>query len=391
MGNGAYFNLIRCCKPNEENKNGDIYIPKSGGNNQYSEYSNKKKIKENEARNKMDTKIIQTKSKQSSGSSSIIKTKQVYAGENTSSNINPNVSISNNTNQISNSNTFKNNLIKNNLNNIIPNMNHIDELRHKNSVIIFNKYTSNYSIEIKTKLLLSGDLFSNQKVEIDKYGMKNGLRKKNDGLSIFGLKDNNENQNNSHSDYYFDIEKFEENNEVDVKSSGRVFEIYLSKINRRYTLYFLHPSLILYYKINNAVCLEPEKDYFIIIGEIFLTIQIKRDKDSNENLIIINIELENEKPQKFSYAPGDMPIKIGRVNCNIEIKKPSISKLHSIIEFKDDNYYYKDCGSTNGSTLLIREDDSLIIMGEMSFKLEDVFFKIKEVEDDNYISEEENV
>ena len=178
MGNGAYFNLIRCCKPNEENKNGDIYIPKSCGNNQYSEYSNKKKIKENEARNKMDTKIIQTKSKQSSGSSSIIKTKQVYAGENTSSNINPNVSISNNTNQISNSNTFKNNLIKNNLNNIIPNINHIDELRHKNSVIIFNKYTSNYSIEIKTKLLLSGDLFSNQKVEIDKYGMKNGLRKK---------------------------------------------------------------------------------------------------------------------------------------------------------------------------------------------------------------------
>ena len=65
--------------------------------------------------------------------------------------------------------------------------------------------------------------------------------------------------------------------------------------------------------------------------------------------------------------------------------------MHSIIEFKDDNYYYKDCGSTNGSTLLIREDDSLTIMGEMSFKLEDVFFRIKEVDDDNYISEEENV
>jgi hypothetical protein len=27
----------------------------------------------------------------------------------------------------------------------------------------------------------------------------------------------------------------------------------------------------------------------------------------------------------------------------------------------------------------------------MSFKLEDVFFRIKEVDDDNYISEEENV
>jgi hypothetical protein len=391
MGNGAYFNFIGCCKPNKEFQNGDIYLSKSGGNNQYIGYSQQNKINEEEARSKMDEKIIQTKSKHSSGSGSIIKTKQIYAGENTSSNINPNASITNNTNQMNNSNIFRNNLIQNNLNNNISNINPIDELRHRNSVIIFNKYTSNFSIEIKTKLILSGDLFSNQKIEIDKYGMKNGLRKKNDGLSIFGLKDNNENQNYPPSDYYFDIEKFEENNDVDAKSSGQVFEIYLSKRSRRYTLFFLHPSLILYYKINNVVCFEADKDYFIIIGDIFLTIQIKNDKDSNEKIIIIHIELENEKPQKFTFGQGDMPIKIGRVNCNIEIRKPSISKLHSIIEFKDDNYYYKDCGSTNGSTLLIREDDSLNLMGEMSFKLEDVFFKIKEVDDDNYISEEENV
>jgi hypothetical protein len=391
MGNGAYINLIRCCKPNKEFKNGDIFIGKSGGSNQYIEFSHQKKVNEKEAGNKIDEKIIQTKSKHSSGSGSIIKTKQIYAGENTSSNINPNVSISNNTNQMNNSNIFKNNLKQNNLNNNLPNLNQIDELRYRNSVIIFNKYSNNYSFEIKTKLLLSGDLFPNQKIEIDKFGMKNGLRKKNDGLSIFGLKDNNENQNSPPSDYYFDIDKFDENSEVDVKASGRVFEIYLSKISRRYTLYFLHPSLILYYKINNDICFEVEKDYFIIIGDIFLTIQVKNDKDSNEKIIIIQIELENEKPQKYTFAQRDMPIKIGRVNCNIEIRKPSISKLHSIIEFKDDNYYYKDCGSTNGSTLLIREDDSLTIMGEMSFKLEDVFFRIKEVDDDNYISEEENV
>ena len=391
MGNGAYINLIRCCKPNKEYQNGDIFIAKSGRNNQYIEFPHQKKVNEKEAGNKTEERIIQTKSKHSSGSGSIIKTKQIYAGENTSSNINPNVSISNNTNQMNISNVFKNNLIQNNLNNNIPNLNQIDELRHKNSVIIFNKYSNNYTNEIKTKLLLSGDLFPNQKIEIDKFGMKNGLRKKNDGLSIFGLKDNNENQSNPPYDYYFDIDKFEESSEVDVKASGRVFEIYLSKISKRYTLYFLHPSLILYYKVNNDICFEVEKDYFIIIGDIFLTIQVKNDKDSNEKIIIIHIELENEKPQKFTFAQGDMPIKIGRVNCNIEIKKPSISKLHSIIEFKDDNYYYKDCGSTNGSTLLIREDDSLKIMGEMNFKLEDVFFKIKEVDDDNYISEEENV
>ena len=86
-----------------------------------------------------------------------------------------------------------------------------------------------------------------------------------------------------------------------------------------------------------------------------------------------------------------MPIKIGRINCNINISKPSISKTHSIIDFMDDNFYYKDCGSTNGSTLLIREDDTLKINGTMSFKLEDISFKIKEVEDnENYIEENDN-
>ena len=53
------------------------------------------------------------------------------------------------------------------------------------------------------------------------------------------------------------------------------------------------------------------------------------------------------------------------------------------------HHYYKDCESTNGSTLLIREDDTLNIKGEMSFKLEDISFKIKEV-DDNSIIEENN-
>lgn len=395
MGNGAYFHLMRCCNPNKDLQNGDIYITKNGGNSQYIEYSNLKKINEKEVQNKIDEKIIiETKSKQSSGSS-IIKTKQIYAVENTSSNINANVSITNNTCQMTNSNIFKNNLVQNNLNNNASNINPFDEMRHKNSVIIFNKYNSKlkeYSIDIKTKLILTGELFSNQKIEIDKYGMKNGLRKKNDGLSIFGLKDNNENKNknNLSSDYYLDIDKFEENSDANIKASGRVFEIYLNIKSKKYTLYFLHPSLILYYKINNIVYFEAEKDYFIIIGDIFLTIQIKRDKDSNEKIIIIHIELENEKPQKFYFKKEDMPIKIGRVNCNIEILKPSISKLHSIIEYDDDNYYYKDCGSTNGSTLLIREDDSLKIEGEMNFKLEDAFFKIKEIDDDNYISEEEN-
>ena len=111
-----------------------------------------------------------------------------------------------------------------------------------------------------------------------------------------------------------------------------------------------------------------------------------------EKNINIQVEIENEKPKKYFFSKKETPIKIGRLQCNINISNPSISKLHSIIDCIDDCYFYKDCGSKNGSTLLIREDDSLDIKGKMSFKLENISFKIKEVGiDDNYISKENSV
>jgi len=41
-------------------------------------------------------------------------------------------------------------------------------------------------------------------------------------------------------------------------------------------------------------------------------------------------------------------------------------------------FFYKDENSTNGSTLLIKEDDFLKLKGIMNFKLEDIPFTIKE-------------
>ena len=74
-----------------------------------------------------------------------------------------------------------------------------------------------------------------------------------------------------------------------------------------------------------------------------------------------------------------MPIKIGRINCNINIERYSISKIHSFIYFSNGIFSYKDNKSTNGSSLLIREDDYIKIKGEMNFKLENIPFKIKEI------------
>lgn len=385
MGNGVYFKLIGCCQTDKNLKNVDIDIDGNIKNMNYIKYKNnlnKQHTNEDEAQNKNDPKIIATKSKQSSRSGSQNKVRQIYAGDN-SSNKDPNISLCNNTLQMNNSSLMKNNLIQNNLCKMrFLNNNPIDEIRYINPInnTNNNKDINGKSIDIKTKLVLFGELFSNEQIEINRYGIKNGLRQEKDSLAIFGIKEENNNSNelvNIDCDYYLDIEKLDENNNNN-KISGKVFEIYINKITKKYELYFLHNSLILYYKINNNISFDLDKDYYLILGDIFLTIIIKKSNETNEKIIHIQTEIENEKPKKYSFGPKEMPINIGRINCNINISKPSISKKHSIIDFKDDNYYYKDCGSTNGSTLLIREDDILKINGIMSFKLEDISFKIRE-------------
>jgi hypothetical protein len=390
MGNGVYFKMIECCHMNKSTQNGDIDIDKNNlKNNQYINYKviniHNQILTEDEIQNKKDQKLIDTKSKQSSGSGSFNKIRQIFAGENMS-NKDPNLSVCNNTYQMNNSNFVKNNLVQNNLNNKFT-INPIDYIRHKTSIMNYSKI-SHFS-GIKTKLQLMGDLFNDTIIEIDKFGMKNGLRQKRDGLSVFGIKEKNNDlqNNNKYYDYYIDLDAFD-GNEFNNKISGKVFEIYIRKKTKNYTLYFLHNSLILYYKINNNVFFELNKDYYLILGDIFLTITVKKSSENNQKIIQIQTEIENEKEKKYVYEPKEMPIKIGRVNCHINIPRPSISKLHSIIDYMDDDFYYKDCGSTNGSTLLVREDDSLIIKGEMSFKLEDISFKIKEVEDEDNCIEE---
>ena len=386
--------MIECCHMNKSTQNGDIDIDKNNlknhlKNNQYINYKginiNNQILTEDEIQNKKDQKLIDTKSKQSSGSGSFNKIRQIFAGENMS-NKDPNLSVCNNTYQMNNSNFVKNNLVQNNLNNKFT-INPVDYIRHKNSIMNYSKI-SLFS-GIKTKLQLMGDLFNDAIIEIDKFGMKNGLRQKRDGLSVFGIKEKNNDlqNNNKYYDYYIDLDAFD-GSDINNKISGKVFEIYIRKKTKNYTLYFLHNSLILYYKINNNVFFELNKDYYLILGDIFLTITVKKSQENNKKIIQIQTEIENEKEKKYVYEPKEMPIKIGRVNCHINISRPSISKLHSIIDYMDDDFYYKDCGSTNGSTLLVREDDSLIIEGEMSFKLEDISFKIKEVEDEDNCIEE---
>ena len=241
---------------------------------------------------------------------------------------------------------------------------------------IQEKEDENYS-----KLLLTGDLFFSKEIIIMDTGMLNSKRNKKDGFTIFGLR------NTKDIDFILNFDKpIDEVGNMEA-ISGKVFEIVFNKKTKEYTLYFINPYLYLYYKINNYIYFFPQRDYFLFVGKIFLSINI--EKVGNEQIININVdntsenkeENEEEKNKKYSFNQNKNTITIGRMNCDINISEKCISKVHGTIEFSKINqqFFYKDMNSTNGTTLLIKKNDFIKINGEMNFKLEDVNFKIQEI------------
>ena len=384
MGNGLPFNSL-CC-PGKYSKIEDIDINKNTYNDNTIRITRKELNQVNNQNKIEDVKLkkLKTHSKLSSEADSKKRIPN-YKKRDSISHRDPNISLYNNTFQILNNTqqyiSFSNmNFLKNNLINGNQILKSIYNSRINSSVINFSRLNSKLEdlLDVNIKLIITGDLFLNRTIEINKFGMKNGLRQKKDGVAIFGCKEENNKQ--GLYDYYIDLNLLKKQKKGKKKNiKGQIFVIFLDKKEKIFSLNFVHSSLLLYYKINNNLAFEIDKDYYLILGDILLTINVKRSNNSNGKMVNIQVETEDEKPQKYSFEEKEVPIKIGRVNCNINISKSSISKLHSIIDFDNNNFFYKDSQSTNGSTLLIKEDDILKIKGEMNFKLEDISFKIKEI------------
>ena len=254
---------------------------------------------------------------------------------------------------------------------------------HKDSVITLNDLalTLKNTDEIHengSKLLISGELLFYKEIIIQTYGLKNTRRKQSDDHVYFGLKSQkNPSSCFNYNDIIINYVSCEQTESVET-TTGRVFEIFYNKTSKDYTLKFLHPNLILYYKINNYVYFNTGKEYYLLLGNVFITINVIKNSPM-EKAIVIQIENENNN---YTFNQNQTPIKIGRTNNNdLPIYSQSISKRHGIIEFSNNiqSFYYRDLGSTNSSTLLIKENDNLKIKGIMNFKLEDTPFRIQEI------------
>jgi len=251
---------------------------------------------------------------------------------------------------------------------------------------------STKKLENPRQLILSGELFYNKKLKITPNGLENTKRINNNNIFpiYFGTEPDNDSNGVPYNDFVVNFgqskktESTYTNNTGKNKTSsigkgGRIFKIIYDK-NSEYYLSFMHSSLLLYYRISNNVYLENDKEYYFILGNVFISVLVQRNGDKNK--VNIKIEIENQKAEKISFE-NEQNIKIGREEDNdIEIDIQCISKYHSVIEYDNDkkSYYYKDNNSTNGSTLLIKEDDIIPLNGLMHFKLEDISFTIKETD-----------
>ena len=286
----------------------------------------------------------------------------------------------------------------------------ISVIKMNNSYItnLLNETTKNdiiseiKDIENRKKIILSGELFFGKKIIITPNGLNNNFIKRNERSTFFGIKNLYDFIGNPYNDYLINISKIKEKNDiigegggesegkadggkeikkrVSEEKSTRVFKIFYDKENDEYKFIYLHQSLLLYYIIENKFILEKNKKYYFILNEIILSVFIKKDNSEKDR---INIKVEiGQKTVKYFFYQENTPIKIGRVNCNINLNVKSLSKLHCILgySYEYDYFYFQDNCSTNGSILLIKEDDIIPIKRAMNFILENTSFRIAEKE-----------
>ena len=403
-----FDNFFSCCKNDYTKKKMNLYLNINNNNNKNNDNNNNNN-QDIQTINEMSSTLKYTMSYNNNISQKVISRNAANANMNTIENSTSknNNNTNNNNNDSNNNNNSNNKNIDSNNNNITTNISN-ENIKNtatnnsitnsvtqnlKNSLISFSNFPvsppqESICIPKELKLIISGSLFFDKEILITNKGMLNGLRNKEDGQVFFGLKNTKDYTGTYYNDFILNFQY--NSNEINDTSTSRVFDITFSKKTRDYVFYMIHNSLIVYYTISSTVYFEQDKDYIMLIGNVFATFVVKKVENNKK---VIHIEIENDEINNNSYADNnnvnetysfeekECPITIGRMDCKLIINKPSISKNHAVIEFSKNlnKFYYKDLKSTNGSILLLKDDDTLIIKGEMNFKLENVPFKITEI------------
>jgi hypothetical protein len=219
------------------------------------------------------------------------------------------------------------------------------------------------------ELLLTGDIFWNKDVNIDRMGIKSGNRKKNFGNVIFGV---GENEN-----FDFILNLNVKDSLLSDKKSCEIFCIEYDKNEEKFDIKVLKKEIKILHLIDYDFYLQNFLNINLYIGKILIEINTFK---ANEG--ILTIIVNNEK--KYTFNKDEVPITIGRGNSKIIIKNSSISKNHAIIDYSSEYgvFFIRDLGSTNKTFFELSTDgcSSMKLIGYMEFKIIDSKFHIRVIE-----------
>jgi hypothetical protein len=255
----------------------------------------------------------------------------------------------------------------------------IIETKNKDSIITFSD-TKVKQNKIKKRvldtlvigsreLILEGDIFYNEIIKIDKIGIKNENRINKNGIAIFGISDDF--NDNCGIDFNLNLSKKKLKNKKDTNIP--IFKIEYIKEDENYILSLINKDIKILLLIENDFLIDYNSNLNFMIGKI----QIKIISPKNEKDEIFYVETEGKN---YKFNKKELPLAIGRGNSNINIKHNSISKILAIIDFNTESssLFIRDNESTNGTFFLIDDNFPFIyLLFDCTMKIFDSKFTIK--------------
>lgn len=255
--------------------------------------------------------------------------------------------------------------------------NSVDNEDMTNSACSLVNCNCDHTASSYSKLCLTGTLFFNKQLVITSKGLTKSLRKKSDSRVYFGTSNAKDCSGTSYNDFIINTTEL---SCMNASESGRVFEIAHNAKDNNYSLAVKHPHVNVMCHIEHFFFFKPDVVYHFLFGHVLVQFTMF----SKQRSLSLEIRIEsapNDESEVHTVSPYNTPIVIGRDNCDIVLRHKSVSKKHCTVMYSkvERGYYLKDEGSSNGLVLVLKERDSIVLKGSMTFRIGRSKFKIWEM------------
>ena len=208
-----------------------------------------------------------------------------------------------------------------------------EKKKKKNEINLdFDNVILDEEIELAPKLTLTdynnSNLFNGKIIKIDASGCNEGLRQKRDGMTIFGLKENEKDKIINDI-----IVNLEENNNFEL---SKLFVIYYDRKKISYFIQNLNNDirnnkLMMYIRIYDTYINDVQNYNFkyLLLGHTIISISFLEDNSLNIKVFDNQKDEYDNKCNEYKFHTSNSPISIGRERCLININQKFISRIHA--------------------------------------------------------------